>query len=120
MPSHPHQDKPLSDVPDEVWSVARAREQVIRKLVEKPPVRGTRSEVMAAAAAELGITLQYLYRLLKAYEADPRTRSLLPKLPGPRTGVRRLDPRLETIIEEEIRTQYLGLLKPKKAALMKG
>jgi len=80
VPSHPPKDKPLTDVPDTIWAVARERERVVRALVEKPPAYGARSEMMAAAAAELGITLQYLYRLLKAYEADPRTRSLLPKV----------------------------------------
>lgn len=113
-------DAPLTKVPDEVWQTARERERVIRALVQQPINYGARSEVVAAAAAELGITLQYLYRLLKTYEGDPRTRSLLPRLPGPQTGLRRLDCRTEAIIEEEIQTRYLGLLKPKKSQLMKG
>lgn len=120
MLSHPHRDKPLADVPDKVWALAHEREKVIRHLVQKPPAHGTTGEVMAAAAAELGLTPNHLYRLLKAYEADPRTRSLLPKAPGPQAGGRRLDPRVEAIIEDEIKTRYLTLLKPRKSALMKG
>ncbi|MCR6630172.1 MAG: hypothetical protein NVV74_09060 [Magnetospirillum sp.] len=107
-------------MPDEVWQTARKRERVIRTLVQQPVLYGARSEAMVAAANELGITLQYLYRLVKAYAADPRTRSLLPKIPGPQAGLRRLHPRVETIIEEEIQTRYMDLLKPKKSLLMKG
>jgi putative transposase len=117
---HPRSDKPLTGVPDEAWEAARDRERVIRQLVLEPPVYGTRSEVMTTAAADLGLSPHHLYRLLKAYGTDPRTRSLLPKTPGPQAGQRRLDPRVEAIIEEEIQTQYLGLLKPKKSKLMKG
>jgi hypothetical protein len=43
---------------------------------------GARSEAVAAAAAELDVTIQYFYRLIKVHEADPRTRSLLPRSPG--------------------------------------
>ncbi len=75
---------------------------------------------MAAAASELRLTPNHLYRLLKAYEADPRTRSLLLKAPGPAGGDKRLDDRVEAIIEEEIKTSYLTLLHPKKSLLMKG
>ena len=113
-------DTPLAKVPDDVWQAARDREQVIRHLVQNPPAYGARAEAVAAAAAELGLSFHHIYRLLKAYEADPRTRSLLPKVPGPQAGLRRLHPRVETIIEEEIQTRYMDLLKPKKSLLMKG
>lgn len=113
-------DTPLAKVPDDVWQVAREREKVIRALVHEPPPYGARVEAMDAAAAELGLNSHHVYRLMKAYEADPRTRSLLPKSPGPPAGRRRLHPRVETIIEEEIQTRYMDLLKPKKSLLMKG
>ncbi|MGA1860992.1 Mu transposase C-terminal domain-containing protein [Azospirillum sp. 11R-A] len=120
MPRHPHSSQGLTTVSDEDWAVAREREPVVRELVQKPPTYGARAEAMGAAANELGLSPSQLYRLLKAYEADPRTRSLLPKAPGPTGGARRLDNRVEAIIEEEIRTNYLTLLKPKKSLLMKG
>lgn len=72
---------------DEAWALASAREPVIRKLVEADIPYGARTELMAAAA-ELGLAQSYLYRLVKAYKTDPRTRSLLPKAPGPATGRR--------------------------------
>lgn len=120
MSEHPKPHRDLTKVPDELWQVARERERVIRPLVLEPPAYGARVEQMAAAAETLGITPQYLYRLVKAYEADPRTQSLLPKAAGRKTGMRRLDPRVEAIIEEEIQTNSPKLLKPKKSALMKG
>ena len=113
-------DTPLAKVPDDAWQAAREREKVIRALVHEPPPYGARVEAMDAAAAELGLNSHHIYRLMKAYEADPRTRSLLPKSPGPPAGRRRLHPRVETIIEEEIQTRYMDLLKPKKSLLMKG
>jgi putative transposase len=103
---HPRRDKPLTGVPDEVWEAARDRERVIRQLVLAPPVYGTRSEVMTTAAAELGLSPHHLYRLLKAYGADPRTRSLLPKTPGPQAGQRRLDPRNVSMTMRQARVQF--------------
>ena len=91
MSSHPHRNKLLSDVPDEVWAAAREREKVIRHLVQEPPAYCATGEAMAAAT-EQDLTPNHLYRLLKPYETDPRTRSLLPKDPGPIGGRHRLDP----------------------------
>ena len=59
----------------------------------------------------------HLYRLLKAYETDLRSRPRC-RRPGA-AGGRRLNPRDETIIEDEIETRDLTLLKPEKSALMK-
>ena len=108
------------DVPDDLWRIARERERVIRSLVLQPLAYGARGEQLAAAAQALNVSQPYLYRLIRAYQADPRTQSLLGRRPGRKVGVRRLDERVETIIEEEIRTNYLGLLKPRKSALLKG
>lgn len=55
MQNHPRGDQPLTGVPNGVWEIARERERVIRRLVLEPPAYGARSEVMAAAAAELGL-----------------------------------------------------------------
>jgi len=45
-----------------------------------------------AAATEPGFTPNHLYRLLKAYETDPRTRSLLPKALLPTGGFAAVGP----------------------------
>lgn len=105
---------------DAAWQVARDRERVIRPLVLEPRAYGGRGEQLAAAAEALDVSQPYLYRLLRAYQADPRTQSLLSKRSGPKGGVRRLDAQVEAIIEEEIQTNYLRLLKPKKSGLLKG
>lgn len=118
--SRPHSAKGLTSVPDAAWETARRRERIVRALLQNPVAYGARSEAVAAAAAELDVTIQYLYRLIKVYEADPRTRSLLPRSPGPPTGIHRLDSRVEAIIEDEIQTRYLDLLKPRKSLLVKG
>lgn len=120
MSEHRKPQRDLTRVPDNLWQMAREREQAIRPLVLKRLAYGARGEQLAAAADALGVSLQHFYRLMRAYEADPRAQSLLPKAPGRKTGTRRLDPRVEAIIEEEIQTQYLGLLKPKKSKLVKG
>lgn len=104
---------------DEAWALARTREPVIRKLAEADISYGARTELIAGAAAELGIAQSYLYRLIKAYRADPRTRSLLPKAPGPATGRRFLDPGVEAVIKDEIEGNYLTQLQPKKAKLVR-
>jgi hypothetical protein len=80
--SRPHSAKGLTSVPDAAWETARRRERIVRVLLQNPVAYGARSEAVAAAAAELDMTIQYLYRLIKVYEADPRTRSLLPRSPG--------------------------------------
>lgn len=77
--SRSHSAKGLTSVPDAAWETARRRERIVRALLQNPVAYGTRSE---AVAAELDVTIQYLYRLIKVYEADPGTRSLLPRSPG--------------------------------------
>lgn len=116
-----HSDTDLGAVPDDVWETARAREKVIRAVLSDWPDVGDRREIIRAAASELGITPQYCYRLIKAYKSDPRTRSLLPRRPGPKPGTRRALPAaVEAIINDEIQNFYLTRLKPKKTALVKG
>ena len=80
--SRPHSAKGLTSVPDAAWETAQRRERIVRALLQNPVAYGARGEAVAAAAAELDVTTQYLYRLIKAYEADPRTRSLLQRSPG--------------------------------------
>ena len=59
--------------PDEragaAWETARRRERIVRALLQNPGAYGARSEAVAAAATELDVTIQYLYRLIKVYEA---------------------------------------------------
>jgi putative transposase len=65
--SRPHSAKGLTSVPDAAWETARRRERIVRALLQNPGAYGARSE--AVAATELDVTIQYLYRLIKVYEA---------------------------------------------------
>jgi len=65
--SRPHSAKGLTSVPDAAWETARRRERIVRALLQNPVAYGARSEAVAAAAAELDVTIQYLYRLIKVY-----------------------------------------------------
>ncbi len=102
---------------DDDWAVARIREAVLRRLIQQAEKSGPSGERALAAAQELKISLGYLYRLLRAYRADPRTRSLLPRRPGPSPGGQHLEPRVEAIVADEIQTNYLRPLRPSKAKL---
>jgi len=64
-----HSAKGLTSVPDAAWETARRRERIVRALLQNPGAYGARSEAVAAAATELDVTIQYLYRLIKVYEA---------------------------------------------------
>lgn len=102
---------------DDRWAVARAREAVLRRLIQQAERSGPSIELASAAAEELAISRGYLYRLLRVYRADSRTRSLLPRRPGPSPGGRHLDPHVEAIVADEIQNNYLQQLRPSKAKL---
>lgn len=101
------------------WALARAREPVVRRFVGEERAYGERTKAAAEAAAELGIARSLLYRLAKAYKADPRTRSLLPGTRGMAAGTRLLDGGVEAVIAEEIEANYLSRLQPSKAKLVR-
>jgi hypothetical protein len=80
-----------------------------------PPAYGATGDAMAAAT-ELGLTP------ITSIACSRPTRPIsdpAPAAEGPQAGRRRLNPRDETIIKDEIETRYLTLLKPEKSALMK-
>lgn len=86
------------------WAVARARERVLRPLVE----RGTRHEPaeVADAAATLGVTPRWLRTLIAHFRADPRTSILLPDGGGRPHGRRMLDRAVEALVAERIMAFY--------------
>src|SRR3954470_18167368 len=71
--------------------VAAAPNGTFVSYVVTGPSYGATGEAMAAAT-EPGFTPNHLYRLLKAYETDPRTRSLLPKALLPAGGFAAVGP----------------------------
>jgi hypothetical protein len=80
-----------------------------------PPAYSATGDAIAAAT-ELGLTP------ITSIACSRPTRPIsdpAPAAEGPQAGRRRLNPRDETIIEDEIETRDLTLLKPEKSALMK-
>jgi len=97
------------------WDRALRYLDVVRRLAESST--RTRSEV-AAAAAELGCGVAYLYELLGRYRADPRLTSLLPQQRGPRPGGSLLSAEVDAVIDDAIQAVYLTRQKPRVSDLL--
>ncbi len=97
------------------WDRALRYLDVVRRLGESST--RTRSEV-AAAAAELGCGVAYLYELLGRYRADPRLTSLLPHQRGPRPGGSLLSAEVDAVIDDAIHGVYLTRQQPRVSDLL--
>jgi putative transposase len=87
------------------WDGAREREQVIGPLAENP----RRSvALMADAAAQLGCTVSFVYRLLARYMADPRTTTLIPHKRGKPRGLQMLSEDVERLMTVTIEEIYMN------------
>jgi putative transposase len=106
----------LSDISPELWSVAKARERVLRPLIRD----GGRPEAAAIveAAKQLGVSVQWTRSLLRRFIADPRTSVLLPDSGGRPRGLAILDARVEAVIAERIRTHYATPQRPPFGSLI--
>lgn len=109
----------LTQVPNETWELAKAREAEIRPLVLDPPPKNDQAEAVSRAARNLGLSNAYLYRLVNRYRVDPRTESMVPERRGPKPGARKITDRVEGIIEEQIRNNYLTMNKPGMATVVR-
>ena len=89
------------DDDEEAWGIASERADVIRSLLDVVP-GVCRSDAVAAAASELGVSRAGLYRLVARYRTAGVTSSLLPTRRGRPKGSHSLDRKRETIIAEEI------------------
>ncbi len=99
--SPPPADQPAPAVPDLVthgpaYDVAQRHYQAIKPLVDNVP--RTKAAVAEAAKAA-GVSRATLYGWLRLYEDSPQLSSLIPATRGPDRGGRKLDPRIEAIIE---------------------
>lgn len=92
------------------WAVAKARERVLRPLIE----RGGRPDPaeVADAAAMLGITPRWLRTLICRFRADPRTSVLVPDGGGRPHGRQMLNPIVEAIVAERITAFYATPQRP--------
>lgn len=83
---------------DAQWELARRREAVIAELVDASDL----ADKVTRAFAGLGVSRRTVFRWLAAYCDAPQTSSLLARPRGTRTGARRIDARLESLIAEVI------------------
>ena len=95
---------------DNDWETARQREAVLRTISEQ----GNLSRQVADAAANLGVSVRTVFRWLAAYRQLPQTSSLLPNPMGPPKGTKRIDAKVEEVIESVINDVYLSKPRAKK------
>jgi putative transposase len=99
--------RPL-DVSDDAWAEAVRRDARIRPLAAAASSR----IAIKAAAMDLGLSTAHIYRLIRAFRAQPVTRSLVVTPPGPKRGSRRLPEAIERLIETAIDTVYKSRERP--------
>jgi putative transposase len=100
----------LEEVPDEDWEVAEGKLNIIEPLLNAPGGRPKADYVAAAHSAGVGIAT--LYRWIAAYRNSGLLSALLPiRRPG---GAKksRLNPEVQLIVDDYIRTKHLTLQKP--------
>jgi putative transposase len=95
---------------DNDWETARQREAVLKTISEQ----GYLSRQVADAAANLGVSARTVFRWLAAYRQMPQTSSLLPNPMGPPKGTKRIDAKVEEVIEAVINDVYLTKPRAKK------
>lgn len=101
----------MSDNPvaDKDWEQAELRAKVLAEL----PERLTAGDV-AWAMRQLGVSRATVYRLAKQFRENSRTSSLLPGAPGPKPGMKPLDPAVEVIVARHFQEFYATRRKPTK------
>jgi putative transposase len=87
------------------WQLACQREAVIRPLAETDRLSCLQVE---QAAKILGLGRSVTYRLIARFRQRPQTSSLLLAKAGRPRSLRLLNPRVETIVEQAIKTFYLS------------
>jgi len=100
----------LPDISEAAWQEAVRREKLIRPLAESQRPGRT---AIALAAAELGISISQVYRLLNAFRVKPVAQTLVVVRGGRKKGSRLLPPAVEAAIERGIETIYKTREKPR-------
>lgn len=97
----------LSTIPQKHIDKAKKRLEAIL-----PVYQSYSRQVIDARAQELGISTQSMYNWINAYKATEQLSSLVFEGTLGGKGKSRLDPKIETIIEDSIREYYLTPQKP--------
>ncbi|RZI45290.1 transposase [Rickettsiales endosymbiont of Peranema trichophorum] len=95
----------ISEINDKIWNIGKQRAEVIG------PLAGSKvctQEKVLEAAAKLGLSARYIYRLIRNYrDSDGLTSSLIPQRPSGGKGGSRLSTIQEALINKIIDRFYL-------------
>ena len=95
---------------DQAWAKARRRAGIVERTL--PDTQPTFRLSVAEAARVLGVDRATIFRWRARFEADRRATSLLPRRRGRPCGTRRIDPRVDALIDEQLRSYYLRPERP--------
>jgi len=107
----------IIDPEDPRWPEAERRDALLRRLLKASGWQLTR-EVVETAREELGIPRSTLFRLVARFRRTKRTTSLLPQAAGTPSGAKRIDPKVESLIKEQIDRYWLKKERPSMSSLM--
>ena len=102
--------------PDNRWPEAERRDALLAGFLKTWGWQLTR-EVVEAAREELGIPRSTLFRLVARFRRTKRTTSLLPQATGTPSAAKRLDPKIESFITEQIDLYWLKKERPTMSSL---
>lgn len=96
--------EPVPPVPDLIehqasYEIAQTRFAAIKPLLDAPMCRTAEVE---AAAKRNGVSRATIYDWIRRYEDSPQLSSLIPRVRGVGKGGKKLDPRLEAVVEAAI------------------
>jgi putative transposase len=109
-------DAGIIDPEDARWPEAERRDALLRRLLKASGWQLTR-EVVETAREELGIPRSTLFRLVARFRRTKRTTSLLPQATGTPSGAKRIDPKVESLIKEQIDRYWLKKERPSMSSL---
>jgi putative transposase len=107
----------LIDPDDPRWPEVERRDMLLRDLLKASGWKVT-DEVVKAAREQLGIPRSTLFRLVARFRQTKRATSLLPQSAGTPVGAKRIDPRVEKLIAEQIERFWLRRVRPTLKALI--
>lgn len=92
----------MDAISEPTWALAQGRHTAVAPLLD-----GHTRRSVEARAKEVGVSCATLYRWLAQFQGQRTTAALIPKTRGWRAGRGRLDPSVERVIEDVVRTHYL-------------
>lgn len=118
QPPAPHKSPDLTEISDADWRKLTGRLAVLRRLAAMP--RKTTADVRSAAA-EAGISVALVYRLLARFESHGGiATALLPQKRGPKAGtITRLSEPVETLVASAIKDIWLSRQQASKEAVIR-